>query len=155
MRILVSLNFNPKILYKKDAALKGYLKEKLELEYSKAIKKGFKRKIYGLYISATKAINDGNKKLALRLLDEIRKSGFDYSQRDFEFGWDYKYENYALLSVAEDTELFLRLEKDVEKNGVRKLYVNYDKSGEYIPEGVLLDVDLLKEIYEKRFVAVA
>ena len=155
MRIAVSLSLTPNPLYKRENVVKDYLREKLEVEYTKAVKQGFGRIIYGFYISAAKAIESGKKNLALKILDAMQRGADEFERAQFDFGGKFECNNCALVSVAEDMEILLRLEIFYRKNGIKKLYFNYDRSGRFVPKGAILDIDTIRKIYEMRFVAVA
>lgn len=157
MRIAVSLNLTPFPIYKykKEIAVKNYLKEKLELEYSRAIKKGFGRGTYGFYISAAKAIDSGKRDLALKILDAMKEKEYKIGQNQFNFEGEIECKNCALFSEAEDTEFLIRVYLFNKENKIKKLYFNYDKYGRFIPRGALLDIETIKKICETRFVAVA
>jgi len=154
MRVIVSLSLPPYYLYKREKVLKDYLKEKLELEYAKAVKHGLGRKVYGLYISTAKAIEEGKRDLALKLLDVLHGYDISYSDEGFEFGGELEYKNCALVSLSEDFDLFFYI-GFVEKEKIKKIYYSYDKTGKFIPQGALLDADVIENVYKNRFMAVA
>ncbi len=155
MRIIVSLNLPPYHIYRREKALKDYLKEKLELEYSRVVKRGFGRKAYGLYISVAKAIEEGKRELALKLLDVMHSYDRRYGEDGFEFGGELECKNCALISLSEDFELFSQLGFIQKNGGVKKVYYRYDGFGKSIPQGALLDVNAIEKIYKSRFMAVA
>ena len=156
----IALYTLPRIeLPKKDKRISKYYRSQLEKLYSDFIKSGrIDRNFLDLYAKAVDHLESGNLSEFRRVFEELKnlskpsedKLNLDYNPPCF---------NCALISISEG-EYALKVTKLGFVNGNRdkyfkKIFFSYDFSGRLKITGGIVDIEILKEVFENSFAAVA